>query len=982
MLETKHLTSDIARQMAALSPAQRALLELRLKKSQREQSTHHNIAAHHRQSAPLSYNQQGLWVLNQFMPGESVYHTPTAVRLTGPLNVDALQNALQSIVNRHDALRTVFKIVDGVPVQVIQDVELKTPLVDLTEMWEDQREGEALRILRHEARRPFDLAQGPLVRGVIVRMSEDEHILLVTMHHIVTDGWSVGIFHRELSALYDAYVSGGSSPLPELSIQYPDYALWQREWFEGDVYASQLAYWKKQFPTMPPALELPADHQRPNVQAYRAFRGAQQTTVLPPELTRRLRMLCQKENVTLFMLLMAAYQILLHRYTGEEDIVVGTPIAGRQMAETEELIGLFINTLAIRANVSRDATVRDFLNHMKQVALGAYAHQDLPFEQLVKELQPERTLAHNPLFQVMFVLQSEEILPLQLSGLTAQHFRVDHVMANFDLTLDVVERNDELVCLFESNADLFKAETIARMMTHFQNLLEGIAENPGARISDLPLLSEVERRQLLVEWNDTKSDYPSTQTIQQLFEQQVAIAPDTVALICGDEKLTYRELNERANQLAHYLRARGVQPDTMVAMCLQRSPDLIVALLGILKAGGAYVPLDPSYPEGRLELMMSDSGAPLLLTEKSLADKLPFAGAGTICIDELAGELTKQSKANPETISGPDNVAYVIYTSGSTGKPKGVLVPHRSVVNLLASVRKTPGMTSQDVVLAITTVSFDIAVSEVILPLTVGAKIVLVTREVAADGIQLLCTIRDQKVTFIDATPATWRLLLAAGWEGTPGLTAICTGEAMPQDLAGSLTERAARVWNGYGPTETTVWSSFYEVPRTAGRVLIGRPIANTALYVLGANFEPVPLGVMGELFIGGDGVTHGYHNRPELTAERFLPDPFRPGSRMYRTGDVVRFLPDGNLECLGRNDNQVKLRGYRIELGEIETALMDHQAVREAVVVVRKDSGDKHLVAYLVPRNGNLRNDEVREFLRTRLPDYMVPSVFVTLES
>ena len=982
MIEPIHLANDIGRQMAALSPAQRALLELRLKKNQREQTAPQVIAARQLKSAPLSFNQQGLWLLNQLMPGESVYHTPTAARLTGVLNVSALTKALQSIVNRHDALRTVFKIVDGAPMQVIQEVELETPLIDLTEMWEDQREAEALRILSHEARRPFDLSQGPLVRSVIVRTAEDEHILLVTMHHIVTDGWSIGIFHRELSALYDAYVSGRSASLPELPIQYPDYALWQRDWFEGEIYESQLAYWKKQFATMPPALELPSDHQRPNVQAYRAFRGARQTIVLPAALARRLRVLCQKENVTLFMLLIAAYQILLHRYTGEEDIVVGTPIAGRQMAETEELMGLFINMLAIRGNVSSATTVRNFLKHMKQVALGAYAHQDLPFEQLVKELQPERTLAHNPLFQVMFVLQSEEILPLQLSGLTAQHFRVDHVMANFDLTLDIVERNDELVCLFESNADLFEAETVTRMMTHFRNLLEGMADNLEQRISDLPLLSEAERRQLLVEWNDTNTDYPSTQTIQELFEQQVTIAPDAVALICGDEELTYRELNERANQLAHYLRSRGVQPDTMVAMCLQRSPDLIVALLGILKAGGAYVPLDPSYPAERLEFMMSDSGAPFLLTEKSLVERLPFTGAGTICVDELAGELTQRSKANPGIIGSPDNLAYVIYTSGSTGKPKGVLVPHRSVVNLLASVRETPGMTSQDVVLAITTVSFDIAVSEVILPLTVGAKIVLVNREVAADGVQLLRTVRDQKVTFIDATPATWRLLLAAGWDGTPGLTAICTGEAMPPDLAVSLTERAARVWNGYGPTETTVWSSFYEVPRTAGRLLIGRPIANTALYVLGANFEPVPLGVTGELFIGGEGVTHGYHKRPELTAERFLPDPFRPGSRMYKTGDVVRFLPDGNLECLGRNDNQVKLRGYRIELGEIETALMDHHAVREAVVVAQKDSGDKHLVAYVVPRNGNLRNDEVREFLRTRLPDYMVPSVFVTLES
>jgi amino acid adenylation domain-containing protein len=733
---------------------------------------------------------------------------------------------------------------------------------------------------------------------------------------------------------------------------------------------------------MPPALELPADHPRPSVQAYRAFRGDQQIITLPADLTRRIRKLCQQENVTLFMVLMAAYQILLHRYTGEEDIVVGTPIAGRPVPEIDDLIGLFINTLAIRAQVSSGATVREFLNHVKQVALGAYSNQDLPFERLVKELQPERTLAHNPLFQVMFVLQSEEILPLNLSGITAEHFRIDHVMANFDLTLDIVEHEDTLVCLFESNADLFDAETIARMTRHFENVLESITANAEQKIPEVRLLGEAERRQLLYEWNDTTAAGRDASSIQEMFERQVDQTPDSMALVCDGQELTYRELNERANQLAHYLRERGVGPDTMVAMCLHRSAQLIIALMGILKAGGAYVPLDPGYPESRLELMMADSGAPLLVTEKSLANKVAAPADSIICIDEIADGLSQHSQANPEPLTQPEDLAYVIYTSGSTGKPKGVLVPHRSVVNLLASVRQTPGMTSDDVVLAITTVSFDIAVSEVILPLTVGAKMVLVSRETASDGTRLLKTIRDERVTFIDATPATWRLLLAAGWEGTSGLTAICTGEAMPLDLAQLLTERAARVWNGYGPTETTVWSSFYEVPRDLKRVLIGRPVANTAAYVLDANGQPIPIGVSGELFIGGECVTRGYHNRPELTAERFVPDPFRPGARMYKSGDVVRYLADGNIECLGRNDNQVKLRGYRIELGEIETALNEHHAVREAVVVPHKQNDDQRLVAYLIPRNGNLHHGEVREFLQTRLPDYMVPSLFMTVPS
>ncbi|MFN2576067.1 MAG: amino acid adenylation domain-containing protein [Pyrinomonadaceae bacterium] len=987
MIETEHPTTDIGRQMAALSPAQRALLELRLiKKNQREHSTRQVISARQLKSAPLSYNQQGLWVLNQLMPGESVYHTPTAARLTGDLNVDALKKALQSIVDRHDALRTVFKTVEGVPTQVIQEVEFDAPLVDLTGMPEDEREAEALRILRREARRPFDLAQGPLVRSVIVRIKNDEHILLVTMHHIVTDGSSVGIFHRELSAVYDAYCSGRSSPLAELPIQYPDYSLWQREWLTGDVYESQLAYWKKQFPTMPPALGLPTDHQRPSVQAYRAFRGSQQTIILPAGLTQRLKLLCQQENVTLFMLLMAVYQALLHRYTGEEDIVVGTPIAGRQVGETEDLIGLFINTLAIRAQVSGEVPFRNFLNHVKQVALGAYAHQDLPFERLVKELQPERTLAHNPVFQVMFVLQNEEILPLQLTGLTARHFRIDHVMANFDLTLDIVERNDQLVCLFESNADLFEPETIARMMTHFQNLLEGIAENPEQKISELPLLSEAERRQLLVDWNDTRTDYPSTQTIHQLFEEQVATASDAVALVWDNQEFSYGELNARANQLAHYLRERGVQPDTLVAVCLERSPDLIVALLGILKAGGAYLPLDPVYPLARLQFMINDAGALLLLTAKSSRGKVPARAESTIYIDELR-ELTKQSKDNPQTFTGPDNLAYVMYTSGSTGTPKGVTVTHRNVARLVKNTNYA-SFSRDEVFLQSSTVSFDASTFEIWGGLLNGARLVLLPGDKFSLK-DLGQAIKRHRVTTLWLTAGLFHLMVENHLDDLRGLRQLLAGGdvlSVPHVQKVFKEIPACRLINGYGPTENTTFTCCYplhDLSRVNGSVPIGFPISNTSVYVLDRHVNPVPIGVPGELYIGGDGLARGYLDRPELTQERFVRNPFSgTGDRLYRTGDLVRYRVTGEIEFIGRIDNQVKVRGFRIEPGEIEAALIEHPSVRDAVVVALKDSGDKHLVAYLVPRNGNLRIEEVREFLRTRLPDYMVPSIFVPLAS
>jgi amino acid adenylation domain-containing protein len=989
--EATALYNPVAQQLAALSPAKRALFDLQLKKKRAGVSARQTIQRQaSRQPAPLSYNQQGLWVLNQLMPGTSLYHTPTAVRLTGTLDVAALKKALDFIVARHDALRTVFTNVDGTPKQsIVGDISLEMPLMDLSDLAKEDREADSLRILQHEAQRLFDLAQGPLIRSILLRLHEQEHILLVTMHHIVTDGWSIGIFHRELSALYEAFRAGKPSPLAELPIQYTDFAHWQRQWFNGEVCESQLSYWKKQFATLPPALELPTDHSRPNVQAYRAFRGAHHTICLSKELTTVLKQFSRKQGVTLFMTLLAAYQVLLHRYTSEEDIVVGTPIAARTLPETEGLIGLFINTLALRSSLAGDPSFVELLERVKETALGAYAHQDLPFERLVKELQPERTLAHNPLFQVMFVLQSEDIPPLQLSGLTESHFRVGHVMANFDLTLDIVERDGQLVCLFESNADLFEAETVERMMGHFQTLLEGIVANPEQRIAELPLLSEGERQRLLIEWNNTRTDYPAHRCIQELFEHEVESTPDATALIYEERKLTYRQLNLRANQLAHYLRKCGVGPDTRVGVCVERSPEMIIVLLGVLKAGGAYVPLDPAYPPARLRFMLEDARVPVLLTQKALLQNLPVTNAEVICADGLWERIASEDQSNPELRTTADNLAYVMYTSGSTGKPKGVAVSHRNVVRLVKNTNYA-SFSAAEVFLQFATISFDASTFEIWGSLLNGARLALMPAGTPSLK-ELGQALKRYQVTTLWLTAGLFHLMVDDHLDDLRGVRQLLAGGdvlSVPhvrkvfQELSG------CRLINGYGPTENTTFTCCYPVTdltRVNGSVPIGYPIANTSVYVLDRHLNPAPIGVPGELYVGGDGLAQGYLDRPDLSAERFVRDPFStvPTARLYRTGDLVRYRATGEIEFIGRIDNQVKVRGFRIELGEIEAALAEHPSVREAVVVARKDEGDKHLVAYLVPREGHaIPVDELRNFLNQKLPDHMVPSVMVELES
>ena len=949
---------------------------------------------------PLSFAQARMWFLSQLEPNNPFYNEPQALRLHGSLNLVALEKSFNKIIARHEILRTNFVEVDGQPVQVIaQGLTLSVPVVDLRDIPESEREISLQRLAIAEAQQPFDLASSPLIRTCVLKLTEVEHILLLTVHHIVWDGWSWGILLRELATIYCAFCNDLSPELPELSIQYADFAVWQRQWLLREVLESQLAYWKQQLSGAPEVLELPTDRVRPKIQTYR---GAHHKFVLSKELTLAVVSLSQRPGITLFMTLLAAFQTFIYRYTGQTDICVGTPHANRERPEVESVIGFFVNTLVLRTCLSGNPSFEDVLSTVKDVTLLAHAHQDLPFEKLVEELKLKRDLSYTPLVQVMLVL-NVPMPQIQMAGLTVSPLPIETATAKFDLTLSFENTASGLIGDWEYNTDLFDASTIARMASHFQTLLEGIVANPTQRVSQLPLLTERERHQLLVEWNNTTKEYPEDKCIHQLFEEQVERSPDAIAVVFEEEQLTYLELNQRANKIAHHLKTLGVGPEVLVGICVERSLLMVTGLLGILKAGGAYVPLDPAYPTDRLAFMLNDSQTRVLLTQQCLVEKLPLHEAHIICLDTNWETISEE---NPVISGFPENLAYVIYTSGSTGKPKGVQISHRAVVNFLKSMQELLGLTNSDILLAITTISFDIAALELYLPLIVGARVVLVSREVAQDGRQLSSFFAASSATVIQATPATWRMTIAAGWQGSPKLKILCGGEALPRDLADQLLEKSAGVWNVYGPTETTIWSTLYKVEASQlshAFVPIGRAIANTQLYILDSYLQPVPIGVLGELYIGGAGVARGYLNRPDLTASKFIPNPWsnEPGSRLYKTGDKARYLPDGNIEFLGRLDNQVKIRGFRIELGEIEAAIAQYPGVRETVVVAREDVPDrKYLAAYIVPshegaicaspygeasptqQRNALASSELRGFLKEKLPDYMIPSTFVMLSA
>jgi amino acid adenylation domain-containing protein len=1095
---------------------------------------------------PASFAQQRLWFLDRLFPGNPFYNVSAALRVTGLLNIAALEQTFNEIVRRHEALRTTFRMLEGQLVQVIApSLTMPLPVVDLRTLSATEQDGEIRRLATEARSHPFDLSSEPLLRVMVLQLDSSEHILLLNLHHIICDGWSIGVLLRELGALYTAFANNQPSPLPELPIQYADFADWQREWLQGvgatheSPLQVQLAYWKQQLDNLP-LLNLPTDRPRrvgagldinagtnvvgkPTKPAPTTFRGATQFLELPKSLSEELETLSQRQGVTLFMTLLAAFQTLLYRYTQQEDIVVGSAIANRNRSEIEGLIGFFVNSLVLRTNLSGNPTFLELLDRVREVAIGAYAHQDLPFEKLVEELHPERDLSHHPLFQVAFSLQNTPIKALELPELTLSKLDFDSPSAKFDLEFHLWESPEGLRGQVIYSTDLFDDTTITRMLGHFQTLLEGIVANPEQHLGELPLLTESERHQLLVEWNDEgrgnklvgaglADQLGGTQTISQqnppfwqhgnrgecfhqLFEAQVEQAPDAIALVFEDEQLTYRELNNRSNQLAHYLQKLGVSSDVLVGICLERSVEAIAALLGILKAGGAYLPLDPTYPQERLNLMLEDAQVSILLTHSLLAplfkggwgDRTQCSdrqqGLSVVYLDRDSDAIASQNNENPISSVTLENLAYVIYTSGSTGKPKGVLLEHRGLSNLSQAQNQTfnlqpsvsaAGRGSAHRILQFASLSFDASIFEIVMAFSTGATLYLARKESLLPGSALLQLLRDNAITIATLPPSVLAVLPA---QQLPALrTIISAGEACSIDIVKRWAS-GRQFFNAYGPTEATVWSTVAELSNSRGNLSIGRPIANTQVYILDSHLQPLPIGVPGELYIGGEGLARGYLNQPELTAQRFISNPFtqilhhsprarfqisppdsdppkspfkrgtliqfsplvvlvppyqggirgvggwggseglktdpspshqegnkkqKPGERLYKTGDLARYQPDGSIEYLGRIDEQVKIRGFRIELGEIEAVLNQHPGVREAVVLAKEEeSSNKRLVAYITreveqdvsrpskpaPTNPtshiqNAKSNDLHHFLQGKLPEYMIPSAFVMLEA
>jgi amino acid adenylation domain-containing protein len=926
--------------------------------------------------APASFGQERFWMMDRMDPGKAAWSLPVALRLRGSLDVGALRSALAETARRHESLRTVLRwMEEGLAQVILPEGALPLHVHDLDGGPVEEREAEAARRITAEIARPFDLEQGPLARARLYRLAADHHVLLLNLHHAVTDGWSTGILLRELSALYGAFARGEASPLDEPELQYADFAEWQREQMTGALLERQLEFWRGALAGSPALLELPTDRPRP---AVHDGRGAVEPIRIDPEVTAAVNTLARTLGVTPFMVLLSAFQSLLSHWTRQGDVVVGTPVAGRTRPETQDVVGFFVNTLALRADLSGDPSFGELLLRTRDTVLGAFAHQDLPFERLVDELNVPRSAAHAPVFQAMFVLQNTPEARLDFAGLDAEALGVDGGTSPFDLRLGLHEHGGEISGGLQYATALFDRDTVLRMIGQFRTLLAAACSDPDIRISRLPLLSASEQEQILAAGTGPAASGAAL-PIHLLVEAQAERSPGATAVTYRADDLSYGELIARADRLAAHLAGIGVRRGMLVAISMERSASLLVALLAVWKIGAAYVPVDPAYPADRRAYMLSDSAAAVVLTDAASAPDVPPTSARVMVLDRLDPGV---ATARQEVRVDPDDVAYVIYTSGSTGRPKGVMVPHRGVANFLASMARKPGISGEDVLVSVTSLSFDIAVLELLLPLTVGARTVLATREDAMDAGRLTRLLRSHSATLMQATPATWRMLLQAGWEGDPRLSILSGGEALQADLARELLPRGRALWNLYGPTETTVWSTVHRV-ESADAVPLGEPIGNTHVHVLDGALRPCPLGVPGELFIGGHGVVRGYLDRPALTAERFVPDPYAPeaGARMYRTGDLVRRKADGTLEFLGRTDFQVKVRGFRIELGEIEARLAEQPSVREAVVVARRGAGDARLVAYVIPNGSPAQPDVLRRALSERLPDHMIPQAFVNLD-
>src|SRR5215831_1998769 len=937
---------------------------------------------------PLSYSQQRLWFIDQLEPGNPLYNISAMYRMHGPLHVEALQKTINEIVRRHESLRTTFRSVDGEPMQVTTSpLQLPLSITVREGLLGEERDLEIRRFSREQALRPFDLSSGPLVRFSLLKLAKDDHVLVVVLHHIVGDGWSGNVLAREMATLYLAFVRNRPSPLPELAIQYSDFAIWQRDWMQGEYLNAQLAYWRQQLAGAPALLELPTDRPRPAVQGHR---GTVKARVIPRKMLDRVRALSQSEGTTLFMTLLAVFQLLLFRHSGQDDMVVGSTIAGRNYSEIEPLIGFFVKTLAFRTSLAGEPTFRQFLARVKQVALDGYACQDIPFEKLVEELQPIRSLSYNPIFQVLFSLQNLPPGVFEVSDLRVERAPIHPETSLFDMSWLGFETAEGLLMRVEYDIDLFDDATIGRFLDHFEQLLVSIVAHPESCISELPMLTGKERHQVLVEFNSTAVDYPKNLCLQNLFEQQVERTPEAIALVADGRCVTYNDFNERANRLAHRLRRLGVGPDDLVGVCMARSIEMLVALYGVEKAGAAYLPLEPDYPQGRLAAMIEDSKPKVMLTQARLVPILPSYSGTLIALDHDWSQIATEPATNPPLVTGGKNLAYVIYTSGSTGKPKGVLNVHEGIVNRLLWMQDEYHLKPCDRVLQKTPYSFDVSVWEFFWPLMTGASLVIAKPDGHKDPAYLVETIVKEQVTVLHFVPSMLRIFLQAEDIDRCGSLRLVfsSGESLSYELQQRFFHVCkAALHNLYGPTEAAVDVTHWECRPDYSRMLvpIGRPVANTQIYLLDSNLQPVPVGVAAELHIGGVQVAQGYLNRSELTAEKFVPDPFsrRTGARLYKTGDVARFLPDGDIEYVGRVDHQVKIRGLRIELGEIEAALDQHPGVRQSVVMAREDEPEnKRLIAYIVPEGTAPLAEDLRAYLRSRLPEFMVPAILVFMES